>query len=198
MVDEDALLRRFIRRPRLKQFEQMPGVGHLALDARMRPVAAPHQPFRIGLHQRLVERPRVGVIRRVLAEAMRAGQFGPAPALADRAQQALKAFCGSAGAGIGAAHVIDHDRQAEPLQDRDRLRQILHVDPELQMPAEFGHQGRELLGFRQRHAAAIMQLAAAEKMIEAQAADAARAPRAQFILRNGRVGHRDAAQTRSG
>ena len=125
----------------------MPGVGHLALDARMRPVAAPHQPLRIGLHQRFMKRPRVGVIRRVLAEAMRAGQFGPAPALADRAQQALEAFGAGAGAGIGAAHMVDHDRQAERFQNRNRLRQILHVDPELQMPAEFGHERRELLGF---------------------------------------------------
>ena len=59
------MLRRLVRRPRLKQFEQMSGIGHLALDARMRPVAAPYQPFRIGPHQRLVKRPRIGIIGRV-------------------------------------------------------------------------------------------------------------------------------------
>jgi hypothetical protein len=39
-----------------------------------------------------------------------------------------------------------------------------------------------------------MQLAAAKEVIEAQAADANRVPRAQFVRRNIRVGHRDAAQ----
>jgi hypothetical protein len=34
--DEDSVLRRLVRRPHLKQFEQMAGIGHLALDARMR------------------------------------------------------------------------------------------------------------------------------------------------------------------
>ena len=86
------MLRRLVRRPHLKQFEQVSGIGHLALDARMRPVAAPYQPFRIGPHQRFMERPRVGIVRRVAADAMGAGQLGPAPAVADRAQQALETF----------------------------------------------------------------------------------------------------------
>src|SRR6185369_9686858 len=91
VVDENALLRGLIRRPRLKQLEQMSGVGHFAFDARMRPVAAPYQPLRIGLHQRFMKRPRVRVIRCLLAEAMRARQLAPAPAFSDAAKQALEA-----------------------------------------------------------------------------------------------------------
>ena len=172
----------------------MPGVGHFALDARMRPVAAPYQPLRIGLHQRLVKRPRVGIVGRVLAETMRARQLGPAPAFADGAKQALEALGGGAGAGVGAAHMVDHHGQPQRFQHRNRLRQILDVDPQLQMPAEFRHDRCELFGFAQRHAAAIMQLAVAKEMIEAQAADANRVPRTQFVRRNIRVGYRDAAQ----
>ena len=63
------------------------------------------------------------------------------------------------------------------------------------MPAEFGHHGRERPGYRQRHAAAIMQLAVAKEMIEAQAADAEPVPFAQIVPRNIGVGDRDAAQT---
>src|ERR1700694_4515052 len=95
---EDALLGRPVRRPDLKQFEQVSGIGHLALDAWMRPVAAPYQPFRIRTDQRFMKWPRVGIIRRVAADAMGAGQLGPAPAVTDRAQQALEAFGQSAGA----------------------------------------------------------------------------------------------------
>src|SRR6185312_17534516 len=92
IVDENALLGGLIRRPRLKQLEQMPGIGHFAFDARMRPVTAPHQPLRIGLHQRFMKWPRVGIIRRVLAEAMGARQLAPAPAFTNGAKQALEAF----------------------------------------------------------------------------------------------------------
>src|SRR3981189_1668683 len=98
--DEDAVLCRRVRRPSLKQFEQVSGIGHLALDARMRPVAAPHQPFRISPYQRFMKWPRVGVIRRVAADAVGTGQLGPPPAVTERAQQALEAFRSSAGAGV--------------------------------------------------------------------------------------------------
>src|SRR4051812_30276781 len=85
--DEDAALRGRLRRPGLKQFEQVAGVGHLAFDPRVRPVTAPYQPLRIGPHQRFMEWPRIGIIRRVLADTVSARQFGPAPAVGDRAQQ---------------------------------------------------------------------------------------------------------------
>src|SRR6478752_6152904 len=101
VVDENALLRGLIRRPRLKQLEQMPGVGHFAFDARMRPVAAPYQSLRIGLDQRFMKRPRVRVIRRVPAEAMRTRQLAPAPAFADAAKQALEALGAGTGTGVG-------------------------------------------------------------------------------------------------
>jgi hypothetical protein len=71
--DEDAVLCRPIRRPHLKQFEQVSGIGHLALDARMRPVAAPYQPFRIRTDQRFMKWPRVGIIGRVATDAVGAG-----------------------------------------------------------------------------------------------------------------------------
>src|SRR5260370_39360371 len=98
--DEDAALCRLVRRPHLKQFEQVSGIGHLALDARMRPVAAPYQPFRAGPHQRFMKWPRVGIIRRVAADAGGDAQFGPAPAIADRAPQALEPYRASAATGI--------------------------------------------------------------------------------------------------
>src|SRR6266850_6539661 len=109
VVDEDALLRRSIRRPRLKQLEQVPGIWHFALDARMRPVASPNQPLRIDLHQRFMKRARVGVIRRVLAEAMGARQLGPAPTFANGAKQTLEAFGAGAGTGAAAAPMVDRD-----------------------------------------------------------------------------------------
>src|SRR5262245_45080592 len=143
----------------------MSGVGHLALDARMRPVAAPDESIGIGAHQRLMEGPRIGIIRRVAAEAMRARQFCPAPTLADRAQQALETWRRGARTSIGAAHVVDHDGKVERLEQRNRVGQILHIDPELQMPAELLHDWRERLRRTERHAAAIMQLSAAKEMV---------------------------------
>ena len=62
------------------------------------------------------------------------------------------------------------------------------------MPTEFLHDGCQRLGGSKRHAAAIMQLPIAKEMIEAQAADANRVPRPQFVRRNIRVSYRDAAQ----
>src|SRR6476620_8999714 len=82
---EDAVLDRRVRRPRLKQFEQVAGVGHLALDPWMRPVATPYQPFLMSPQQRFMKWPPVGIVRRVAAEAMGTGQFRPAPALGARA-----------------------------------------------------------------------------------------------------------------
>src|ERR1043165_6307863 len=83
--------------------------------------------------------------------------------------------------------MCDHDGQTELLQDRNRLRQTLHVDPKLQMPTEFGHDGCQLLSLRQWHAAPIMQLAVAEKMIEAQATDAGRVRRFGPYVRSRRA-----------
>ena len=80
------------------------------------------------------------------------------------------------------------------LQDRDRVRQVLHVDPELQVPAEVLHDRRELLRVLERHAAAVVQLPAAEEMIEAQRADAELVPAAQLGDRHRLVGDRHAAQ----
>src|SRR5258708_31276428 len=150
----------------------MSGVGHLALDAWMRPVATPDQPFRIGPNQCFMKWPRIGIIRRGAAEAMGARQFRPAPAVTDRAQQALKTRGCRAGARIGAAHVIDHDGQAERFQRWHCLRQILDGDPELKMPSELRHHWRKRLRRSHRYAAAIMQLPVAEKMIESQSTNA--------------------------
>ena len=70
----------------------------------------------------------------------------------------------------------------------------LHVDPELQVPAEVLHHRRELLRVLERDAAAVVQLPAAEEMIEAQRPHAELVPAAQLGRRHGLVGHRDAAQ----
>src|ERR1019366_8864262 len=63
--------------------------------------------LRISPHQGFMKRPRIGIVRRLAADAVGAGQLGPAPAVADRAQQALETFGRNARAGVGAAHVID-------------------------------------------------------------------------------------------
>src|SRR3984957_19944802 len=68
VVDQDAPQSRRLGRPLLEQLEQAPGIRHFAFDARMRPVAAPDQAIGVGAHQRLVERPRVGIVRRASAE----------------------------------------------------------------------------------------------------------------------------------
>src|SRR5271155_471301 len=88
--DEDVLSRREVRRPRLKKFEQVPCVRHLALDARMRPVATPYQPLRVGIDERFMKRPGVGIVGRLKAQTMCARELHPAPAFACRAQQALE------------------------------------------------------------------------------------------------------------
>jgi hypothetical protein len=81
-------------------------------------------------------------------------------------QQALETGGRGTGARIGAPHMVDDDRQIERLQNRNGLRQILDVDPKLQMPAEVFYDGREYARGGERYATAIMQLAALKKMIE--------------------------------
>jgi hypothetical protein len=45
---------------RTEQIDQVAVVGHdRGIDLRMRPVAAPDEPFRIGARQRVVQRPRI-------------------------------------------------------------------------------------------------------------------------------------------
>ena len=95
---------------------------------------------------------------------------------------------------VGAAHVIDHHRQADLPDGRDRVRQVLHVDPKLHVPAQVLHHRRKLLRTLKRHAAAVVQLPAAEEMIEAQRADTERVPAAKLRDRHGLVGHRHPAQ----
>src|SRR6266545_4681754 len=80
---ENAPSRLRVRRPRLKEIEQVAGIGHLVLHARMRPIGPPHQPVRVGAHQRLMEGPRVGIIRRLVAEPVRARKLDPAAAVTD-------------------------------------------------------------------------------------------------------------------
>ena len=116
------------------------------------------------------------------------------PPVAEEAQQACEAGRGNAGAGVAAAHMVDHDRQANGLQDRHRVRQILDVDPKLQVPAELVHDRRKHPRGVERHAAAIMQLAATEEMVEPQAADAEPMPAAKLRRRHVGVGDRNAAQ----
>ena len=129
-----------------------------------------------------------------MADAVRARQLHPAAAFAEQPQQRLEARRVDAGLRIGAAHVVDHDRQADLFQDRDRVGQILHVDPELQVPAEILQDRREDPRVLERHAAAIVQLSVAEEVIEAQAAHAERIPGAEIHRRRIAVGDRDAAQ----
>src|SRR5215472_6691548 len=121
-------------------------------------------------HQRLVEGPRIRIVGRFLAQAMGTGQLCPAPALADRTQKALEAFRAGAGAGIGAPHMIDHNRQAQRFQRRYRLRQILYVDPELQVPAQIFHHERQHLGGSRRPSAPTLQAPRAPEKVECQAA----------------------------
>jgi hypothetical protein len=86
--------------------------------------------------------------------------------------------------------VIDHDRTADRFEDRDGVGQILDIDPELQVPAEFGHDRRQRLGRGKRHAAAVMQRAVAEEMVEAQSAYSDRVPAAQLRWRRIGIGDR--------
>jgi hypothetical protein len=91
--------------------------------------------------------------------------------------------------------VIDHYRKTDRFQNWNRLRQILDVDPELQMPSELGHHRRERLRRGERHAAAIMQLPVAEEMIETERANAEIIPPPQRFSGDRVISHRDAAQT---
>jgi putative copper resistance protein D len=145
IVDEDAPARRLVAHPLVEQLEQMPGIGHLVVHAWMRPVAAPNQALGVGAHQRFEERPRVRIIRRPLTHAVGAGHLDPAAAVANEAQQALEARRRRPVDGIGTAHVVDHDRAADRLDERHRIGQVLDVDPQLHVPAELRHDGSEHL-----------------------------------------------------
>src|SRR5262252_7513830 len=88
--DQNTLAHSRVRRPGVKQLEQMSSIRHLAFHPGMRPVAAPYQSLRIGTQQRLVERTGVLVIGRTLAQAVGARHLDPAFAVADEAKQVLK------------------------------------------------------------------------------------------------------------
>ena len=78
--------------------------------------------------------------------------------------------------------------------DRDRVGEVLHVDPELQVPAELLHHGCERPRRVERNATAVVQLSVAEEMIEAKPAHAERVPAALLGRRRGGIRDRDAAQ----
>ena len=141
------------------------------------------------------KRVRVRIVRRLPADAVRAGKLHPAAAVAEQAQQALEARRGRAALRVGAAHVVDHHRQADRFQRSGSCRrgpctsiQSCRCQPSSRMT------GASVLRGLERHAAAIVQLPVAEEMIEAQAAHAERMPAAQFGRRRVGIRDRDAAQ----
>src|SRR5205809_1416175 len=62
----------------------------------------------------------------------------------------------------------------------------------MKMPAELGHDWHQRLRRAERNAAPIVQLAVAEKMVEAQSTNAEVSPLSQIARRH--IGNRDAAQ----
>ena len=115
------------------------------------------------------------------ADAVRAGKLHPAAAFAER---------DAAGSGSPARRCrrcasvrpMWSITTGRPIAFRIGIvsGEVLHVDPELQVPAELSHDRREHPRGLERHAAAIVQLPVAEEMIEAQPAHAERMPAAQF------------------
>ena len=82
-----------VRRPVMKQIEQMAVVRHdVGWDRRMRPVGAPHQPLRIGAHQRVMERPRIRIVGELHGQAIGRRQFDVCMSLTDELQQRLEVF----------------------------------------------------------------------------------------------------------
>ena len=122
-------------------------------------------------HQRLAEGGRRDIGGR-LADPVRA-ESSPSRRHSPRGRDGS----GRVGAGtrsVAAAALVDHHRHADRLQDRDRLRQILHVDPELQVPAEPSSAARASAPTSSVSPAAVVQLSVAEEMVEPQAAHAER------------------------
>ena len=162
------------RSPIEKDFQQPQRVGHRSLGARMRPIAAPDEVFRIGVEQGVVKWLGFDVVRRSRAQPIGAGNLRPQPAFADASQQRLEAAILRAVAMLHPAHVIDHDRYRHARQRARKLRQVARVDPQLQMPAELGHDAVERLDVGKPYAVVVVGLAVAAELVGAQAAHASR------------------------
>ena len=163
-------------------------------DGRMRPVGAPHQPLRIGGDQRLVQRARVGIIRKLRGDAVGRRDLDVHGALADQPQKRLEIRFVHAARRLHHAVVIDdHRHRARNRAQRGRgVRQQPPVAEDLHHPTKLGHGLAEDLEHVEPDAAHVI-LFFLEQM-KAQAAHADLVPVAQRRRRNARVGDGDAAQ----
>ena len=122
--------------------QQVADIRRFFCHADMRPVTGPEQALRIGAHQRVMKRPRLGIVGKVWrGPAQR--QLDPQPALraaiGQRCTQLDKIAAVDAGLGIKASHVIHHHRQLCSLQQRHGLQQRPAAHPDLGMPATLAH-----------------------------------------------------------
>ena len=110
-VDQDLATNSFVRRPIMKQIEQMAVVRHhVGGDRRMRPVGAPHQHVRIGAHERVVQRPRIGIVGILRGQPVHRRDFDMDVAIADEFQQRLKILIVDAALRRHHAEMIDDHR----------------------------------------------------------------------------------------
>src|SRR5436190_19032648 len=94
IVGEDALARRFVRRPIEQQVERIGVVGRLRLARRrVRPVARPHHALRRVLHQGSCQTADILVLRcACLRRLVGCGELHPATAGINKVQQRTKFF----------------------------------------------------------------------------------------------------------
>jgi hypothetical protein len=101
----------FVGRPIAKQIEQMAVVRHhVRCDRRMRPVGAPHQHVWIGANERVVERPRIGIVGILRGKPIHRRDFDMGVAVADELEQGLEILIADATLRRHHAEMIDDHR----------------------------------------------------------------------------------------
>ncbi|KGX49951.1 major facilitator family transporter domain protein [Burkholderia pseudomallei TSV5] len=190
-LDEDRAPHRVVRDP-------APGERECAaeclgpLELRVRPVAAPHEPFGAELGCERVERgARTGVrfAGRERPVAIGAGELHPHAPRRGRTQQIAKARVGDAACRLRATEMIDDDVHAMREQRRDQPLQPLRLRVQLDMPAQRGDALE-----RRAPGGAVERGVRHADQVQPDADDARAIERIERRRRAARVDHRDAAQ----
>src|SRR6266700_2735648 len=145
ILHQDAGAGRFVGRPLGHEVEQQSVVRLVVVgQARMRPVAPPHQALRRRLDEGLRDPGRLRIRGRAdLAVRIGARQLDPGAAAVDEpAEGAMRGVLDARGQRrVG--EMVEHERRRQTPQDVRKLVNLLTIHVELDVPAEIGDAFRE-------------------------------------------------------
>ena len=105
----------------------------------MWPIGAPQDPVRCGGDERSGVRDDVGVARRTRCrEPLGTGDLDPRPLVTDKLAEQRKRLLIEARRGVDTSHVVDDERHRQPIEQLGVGNQIVGVEVQHDVPAEWG------------------------------------------------------------